>query len=403
MSNESPTPGGESAPDRGPLSTDQPGPDDLFAHGLLGFVHTDTPERQRQRVTRAMHAIHAGDVAAVAGRIPGRGLRVGRWVSGLAASIAVIGAVYVATIPRESSAEAAVQQLISSTRSGGDRRFEIRILDRPDAPIPQNPTAVVDMRGTGSSTHVLLDINVPVKMFAGRDATGEWVRRPDGRVERDNARGVWPRWAVVQADEGQTPTAGDTLFVDSLDTLLDSLSKTFTMKDAGTSDGAVRHITGQRLSDGPRGPMPDGVDIWIDRTTRQLDRIELRWEERSPRDGRRPGPPSDAERGGGGAGGGGGGGGGAGPNGDRGGPDRPGLRGPRPEERGPRSGPPRDGPPREGDGPRGDDGDMSRPPPGPDGFGPRILRPPPPRRLIIQRVDAPPTGFADNWFSPEGH
>jgi len=71
MSNESPTPGGESAPDRGPLSTDQPGPDDLFAHGLLGFVHTDTPERQRQRVTRAMHAIHAGDVAAVAGYVLG--------------------------------------------------------------------------------------------------------------------------------------------------------------------------------------------------------------------------------------------------------------------------------------------------------------------------------------------
>lgn len=379
-------------PVEGPATSDRAGPDDHFAHGLLGFVHSDTPDRQRERVSRAMQAIHAGDLHAVAGRIPGRRLRVGRWLSGLAASVAIMGAVYVATIPRETSAEAAVQQLISSSRSGGDRRFEVRIMDRPDGPIPQQPTAVVDMRGTGSSTHVLLNVQFPVKVFAGRDAAGEWVQRPDGRVERDNARGVWPRWAVVQTDEGQTPTASDTLFVDSLDSLLDSLSKTFAMKDAGTSDGAVRHITGVRLTDSPRGPMPDGVDIWIDRTTKQLDRIELRWDERPPRDGRRPGPPPDADRGG------------PGPGSERGAGDRLGPRGPR-------VGPPRDGTPlrdgnlphREGDGARGDAGDVSRPPPGPEGFGPRMLRPPPPRRLIIQRVDAPQSGFADNWFSPEGH
>lgn len=384
---------------------DRSGPDELFAHGLLGFVHHDTPERQRERVARAMDALHAADVVAVAGRVPGRRLRIGRWVSGLAASLIIAGGVYFATIKTELTAEAAVQQLITSSRSSGDRRYEVRITDRPDAPLPDKPTAVVDMRGTGGATYVLLQMQFPGKLLAGRDEKGEWVRRPDGNVLRDNPRGVWPRWAVVQTGQAAdtanltAPTANETFFVDSLDQLLDSLSKTFAMKDAGTSDGAVRHITGQRLREGPPGPMPDGVDIWIDRTNNQLDRIELRWEERQPRDGGRP-------------------------EGDRPGPrgKRPEGRHPedrRPEDRGPRQGPPRDGGPggpREGhlppppldgepDGPRGEERDGPRPPlpPGFEGLGVKMFRPPPPRRLVIQRVDAPQGGFAAGWFGPEAH
>ena len=204
----------------------------------------------------------------------------------------------------------------------------------------------------------------------GRDAKGEWAIRPDGTVERERPRAYWPPWSVD----------GESLTVDSLDTLLEQLPKRYTLTRgaSGPIDGGARkfdRVTASRLD--RAGPYPNSVELWIDPDTHLAERVEFRWDDASGTvDGTKSEKGAPAPRGG-------------GPRGEGGG------------EHGP------------GDGP---DGHRPPPPPDGDGHGDGPGREPPPREggerggagrgglkliSILRRVEAP--AFADEWFTPEGH
>jgi hypothetical protein len=423
--------------------------DELFAHGLLTYLHTDTPARQGERIGRLMSTLESDRDMGVlpmpsarSFRFPVRTARA--WVA-LAACITLAAVATLVGLPSESSAKADVLQAISAMRAGnaggGDRRFEIRLQLRNQNAIPSLPGAIVDTR---SPNLLLLRANGPDghEIIAGRDASGDWAIRPDAGVEREHPQAAWPRWANV---------GDESLFVDSVDRLLEELTKSYDLQREGAAklegkgEASFRHIVGakKRL----RSPGGDRVELWIDPATNVVERLEMRWDQptpldgpgadraRDPRDG--PGiggprddapddrphgrPPRD----------------GAFDDGPPPGgfrdrpfppPGRPGPNGPdgpgdpdgqdRPDgPNGPDDGPPpRDGrhpgvPGMGGNGPmRGMDGlggprPDGRPPRAPFGPGPRGPGPNarlgPPKALVMQRVDAP--SFDPSWFTPEGH
>ncbi len=414
--------------------TPQAAADELLAHGLLTYLHNDKPEMQSRRVDRVMGEITGAGAPVSRFRFPIRSARA--WMA-LAACIGLAAAMTFIGMPGETSAQGVVEQSIAAMRTvgaGGDRRFEVLFtVHGEDGNDLQVKPATVDMRAPNK---LLLLATAPDghQVRAGRDEQGDWcyrLERDGGGVEREHPQRAWPRWSKV---------GDESLFADSVDRLLEELTKGYNLSresDASLAGktGTFRHIVATRKR--PRGPGGDKVEIWIDRASNAVERIEMKWndppaapagapageqnarggapDDAQPIDGQnrgpehRPlGPPRRGPRGQGSDGG-------DGP-GDRPFPPPRRERGPdddmdgpphphRPPGAGP-DGDPMDGPP--GDGPQGD-GPRRGPRGGPNGpGGPGGAGRPgggerrmPPKLLIIQRVDAP--AFADNWFSPEAH
>lgn len=412
---------------------------ELFTHGLLTYLHDDTASAQSQRVSAALRLIDAdgrdrsvhGPSERAAGRLVLPRLQpYMKPIMAMAASLVLVGAVTLLVVPTASTASATVtvQASISAMRSGGDRRYEVRALHDDVTMDDAEPIAVVDTRAPNL---LVLRGRSPDGRpnIAGRDANGLWGIRPDGVIDRDTPRRAWPRWSNL----GQ-----QTLFADSVDALLDEMTKGYTLerRDDQTRDGRTqRHIIGTKKD--PMLPGAQTIDIWIDPASQVVERLELHFvpppqgmrqpglegDDRGPGPGGRRGPgggPGDdrGERGG---------------RGERGEPREPGERGdrPGPDDRGPRpgrrgpGGPDRDrgpGGPGGPDGPEGrPDHDRPFPPPfpgpreggprgsedrggpgGPEGRGgPGGRGHNPPKTIILQRVNAP--AFDASWFSPEAH
>lgn len=427
--------------------------DEMLAHGLLLVVHEADGAPRNARVARVMAALTppATEVAVrphEPPRVSGRRRR--QWSRALGAgtlfmALAVIF-VMMAT-PTSNKTFAAIEDSISAMRGSGERRYEVRAevgrigpffekdgAGGNDSELIPGPHAVIDTRAPGL---MLLQLHGPdgTTMTVGRDERGEWAIAPDGEIDRDHPRRAWPGWAMQE---------GDSLSADSLDRWLEAFAQSYDLErldDAAAPGGSstiCEHIVGTRPPAPPaviqrlRGA--DRIEVWINKETKAVERMELFWRP-PPRPGMRPaiGPGGpDPER--------------AessvertrpqGPGGDDatsndrpGRPDRPegppfGRPFPGPLGRegppGPPNGPPDGTADRPFDGPR--DGPHDRPsggPPGermphgpggierPDGpggmggpAGPRG-RPPPLRRLVIQRVDAP--ALAADWFTPEAH
>jgi hypothetical protein len=437
---------------------------EAFVHGLLTFRHHDTRETQEARIRRVLNAITdrvlvSADAHAPAARtapLPrGRRLRAPARRNSIPVALVALflaGAAALLAQPMQSTAQATVQSALDAARSPGDRRYDVRIITQNDAKPPDNPTAIVDTR---EPNLLLIRTFTPDgKTFvAGRDAAGEWVIAPDGVIDRENARARWPRWAMVD----ETP-----VFAESVESLLEMLSRQFVVRrdrpmplpersraaanDATEPRPTFEHLIGER-----RGirPGPKQVLLWLAPESKQVERIELRFPqnfgpkpegrpEGRPGPGRGPGPgpgPAPGPRLDGGErpmrfappG--------RPPRGDRSDLPRPdadmhdrpssqdGLRRERREgPRGPLNEPDPNGlrdpddarrpdvrPPhvRGGFGPRGP-GPGAGPGAGPGPGGPggpgrpgMEGRPPPPKAVIIERVDA--TGISDDWFSPEAH
>ena len=432
-----PTPQVEPAPDAAPKIV----ADELFAHGLLTYLHTDTPHKQGERVGRLMAALDratglpARDSSAAPLSYPFP-IRTIRAALALAACITLATIAVFFGFPGERSAQAEVQQTIAAMRStsGGDRRYEIRLQRATDDALPSLPGAIIDTR---SPNLLLLRANAPDghEIIAGRDATGDWCIRTEGGTEREHPEQAWPRWAKV---------GEESLLVDSVDRLLEELTKSYDLQREGEAklDGSAvsfRHIVGAKKR--IRSPGGDHVEVWIDPSTKSVERIEMRWDtpprgtglpardpiddprapapdrangppDRRPDDGprdhpdrrpppRRPGPPNPDD----------------GPNGpddqdhpDGFRPNGPPGEGDRPDNRpGDRRPPPRlrpDGPRPDGPGNlQGDRPGARRPGPfGPPPRGPGPGAGPgrtPPKKLVMQRVDAP--NFDATWFTPEAH
>ncbi len=443
--------------------------DELFTHGLLTYLHTDTPAKQGERIGRLMSEIElrgvgvpplsspAASSSSHSFRFP---IRTARGWLALAACITLATVAVFIGIPGEQSAQAVVQQSIEAMRStaAGDRRYEIRLQRPGDDALPSLPGAIIDTR---SPNLLLLRANAPDghEIIAGRDATGDWCVRMDGGVEREHPQQAWPRWAKV---------GDESLFVDSVDRLLEELTKSYDLQKEGAAtiegkgSASYRHIVGAKKR--VRSPGGDHVEVWIDAASRSVERLEMRWDlppggdqggppdgarpDRAtrngpPRDGRDPGdamdqrpprrdgPDQDRPNG-------------SGPNGPGsdgpdgpdnadgprdhpGPPNPPGPGGPGPAGRRP----PREGHALDGPHPRPEPRPEGPPPPrnpemrgrggpdgpGPDGRGPGQfgpgkfgpgprgpgpgVRPTPPRKLVMQRVEAP--AFDAAWFTPEVH
>lgn len=446
--------------------------DELFAHGLLQYLHTDSAADQQRRVNGVITALRAEPVpggvpvespvrhsAGRRWRLPVPTLR--RWTA-IAAAMGLITAVTILAIPRPTSAAGTLRESIAALRGPGDRRYEVRITtwDDADGDSGDEPHAIVDTRPPAL---MLIRARRPSRfdgdegiVIVGRDARSRWAIRRDGSVERDRPELAWPRFAALE---------NQSLFAESIDQMLEQMARVYDFskgKDEQSTAGVMlRRVEGVRKQH--IGPGPSEITVWIDDASKLVERIELRWSERDrrrfenapppppgvdmrlgpddfrPRRGpgmRRPGgpdgPPPEFR--------------------ERDGPPRPPMRGDRPPRERPRpaqpdSGPDHDDPPPSDDagpdvppipdgppegGPhvdraqglrppmrdraRGDGpGDGPRRPPhrplgergmdgpgGPRGGGPGgLFRPPPPRKIVIERVDAPE--LADDWFTPERH
>ncbi len=381
MTNSNPNPGPAPTPiEVAPGATAPHTADELFAHGLLAHVTRDTPASREQRVARVLGSIHAehrtGPLAFL-GRAPAR------WI-GIAAAVAIASVALFFTGQVQSSAQAVVQQSISALRAPGDRRFDLRITYDDNAP-SAGATGTVDTRDGGL---LLLRFTAPNgrEVVVGRDEDGPWAIRPDGELDRDHPEHAWPKWATV----GEESIAGD-----SVDRLLEELTKTYTLERRGVEELEGKngrrflHLTGEHKPGS--GPGASRVEIWIDRDTKLIERLEMRWDARQP--GRRPPLPGNAP--------------------DEAQADRPPPEGADESPDAPHNAPPPHDGPR--DLPR-DIQDRPEPPPffppglgppGPRGSangiqpGPRRFRPPPPKVLVLERVDTAP--FDSDWFSPLRH
>ena len=421
--------------------------DELFTHGLLEHLHHDSPAARETRINSLLSRLDATESATPSHRfrIPHFN-RIGRFTRAALAAAAVVAIttsfIYFGA-STERSANATVQESISAMRSSGDRRYEVR-------------TKFFDSADLSTEAQFVIDTRAPDLMFmqskgsgkreirVGRDESGIWGIRPDGTIDRNVPENVWPRWATLN---------DESLFADSVDQLLESMSQSYTMtrgegsKLQNHGDTKFNHIIGTRI--GAARPGPSRVDFWIDPASKVVERMEMRFDapppgpaggkegplgEGAPRDGelhdgeqadgpprpRGPRPPPGA----------GGPGGSGGPEGTRGleGFDRP----PPPD----RDRPDFDRPPprhnadeaRDADhgadteksaldaAPRGDHHPERRDgpdgPAGPDGRPRRFGRPDPRRGLhpehfkplellVIERVPAPV--FAGDYFSPESH
>lgn len=360
---------------------------ELFTHGLLAHLADDDVPARERRVRRVLDEIAAGETTARTYRFPGPAVR--RW-SAVAAvlALAATGIFYARSV--EASAQAVVKASIAALRSSGDRRYEVRVMRDSDTSLPAEPTAVVD---TSEGGLMLLRGTFPDgrhEVVVGRDTEGKWAIRRDGVIEREHPEIAWPRWATV---------GDESLFADSVDRLLEVMTKGYALERRGTEELEGRagrrfeHLVGEKKV--RFLPGANRIELWIDPATKLVERLEMRWDQRDlpprdrpPRDRQGPAPgPDDADR-----------------------PARPGPDGP-PD--GPPLGPPRRpiGPPlgpAPHQPPPGERPARPDVPPGPEGImrpgGPQMgpgPRPSPPRLLVLERVDAP--DFEIGWFSPKRH
>ncbi|MFN7020911.1 MAG: hypothetical protein ACK4WH_06240 [Phycisphaerales bacterium] len=379
--------------------------DELFAHGLLTYLHRDHPAVRNDRIARVLAAIDADQ--AERGPVL-RTLTAWRTWGALAAAVGIIAALAVFGVPGESSGLATVQKAIAAMQTlPGDRRFEIRTQGWDESELSAEPRGTVDTRAPG-----LTLLRIPTTddrtVIVGADERGRWAIRPDGRIERDRVEHAWPRFATI---------GDESVFADSVDRLLEQAARFYTLSrkpdEALDAPGGpvCQHVRGIKIRDDRPGPSV--IDVWINPATRIAERLQFTWDPPplafgpQPTPGDRPpprrrpegGPPgvpradgpfappsSEREH--------------IGPQpGDH--PDqrrqpRP-THPPRPRGDGPRAEARPDGP---GPGPRPRHG-MGGFPIGPDGPGSGRPIGPPHRVLRLDRVDPPK--FADGWFNPETH
>jgi hypothetical protein len=332
--------------------------DELLIHGLLSVLSQDSEQREK-RIQRALNAI-AQDQARVF-RI--RPIVIRR--CGAIAAVLILSAIAVYFgLPIEQSAQAIVHSSVAAARTPGDRRYEIRELRDEQTQLSKGPNLVVDTR-TGGLTLITGIAPDGHTIIAGRDAQGPWAYRLDGTLTRDDTRRAWPRWTTV---------GDESLFVDSVDRLLEAVEQAYTLvkKDFEPLEGRASHqfdhIRGSKKTG--KGPGASIIDLWIDPNSKLLERMEMRWDKRPP--GLGPGLGN-----------------GPGPGYGRG------------------DGPGRGEGPSRGDGPGMRDHPHPPPPPGqgppffggpPPEMGPR---PGPPTLVVIDRVQSPT--LDDSWFSPEAH
>lgn len=387
--------------------------DELFVHGLISHLASDVEAEREKRVRAVMAALPARPLRLGDGRIVASSSLVS-WAAAAMLLIAV-GALSLFTASSEPSAAAMVRESLAAASSAGDRSYRLTTLLPEDVPFAP-PPARLDVR---DRSHQLLTALAPdgVRFTIGRDEQGAWVLRPDGAVERFGERQPGPRWIDL----------GQNLFLaESIDEVLTTLPSNFvlsadvaaplpastTMDDAAAT-ALLRRISAVRVDRG--GPEPQRIELWIDPSTRLVERMELHWD-----DAAQCGPRRHERNERWGAGGGGRAGGWA---------DRP--PGPPPGWRPGSNAGDSQGP----EGPRGPRGAMEPPVPlaprpdrepldaarvapppllaAPDprraarGFldRPPDLRrrehPPAPRAIIFERIPTAP--FADDWFSPERH
>lgn len=395
-------------------------------------------------------------------RVPMRALRS---LTAVAAVMGVIAAVSLLAIPRQTSAAGTLRDSIAALRGPGDRRFEVRITTWEDSDSGDEPHAIVDTRQPSQmlirAKRPPKHDGDEGMMVVGRDARSRWAIRPDGSIERDRPEQAWPRFAAMENQslfaesvdqmleqmswiytfskgEDERSSSGVmlrrvegvrkqhtgpgpseiTVWIDDATKIVERVELRWNERDRhrfekapppppgvdmrrGPDDFRPRHGPGMRRPGGPDGPPPE----FRDRDGRPRPPMRGEPPHRRPRpdgpdrgpdhgvpppDGAGPDgapppegqPPSEPDA--------------APPEGDRPPPPRDHARGPddRPHHR------PGDGPHRPMHRPPGERGM------GPDGRpggpgGPGGFRPPPPRKIVIQRVEAP--SFEDNWFSPERH
>lgn len=421
------TGGPSSSPDfsRGTSPNPADAADDLFAHGLLEILHETDDARRTARVQRVMQAI--AEPAARARDLRHR-RRMSRFLGAGTMIFCIAAAVLFLASPATTPSYASIQDSITAMRGPGDRRYQISAAFGPkDDAVVGEPHATLD---TSFPSLMLLELRRPDggTVIVGRDEQGEWAIMPDGQVDRADPRRAWPGWAISD---------GESMFADSVDQWLEAaaqayvLSKPDRQKLPGSEGPEFDHIIGIRKP--APGPMAlrlrsaDRIEVWIDPTTKVVERMEMGWKPR-PVAGAGPGPsggpsgPGDGTR-----------------------RDRP-LRGPFPGDRpdfddagppdpqnrqdvqpegvpppphGPEGSPPPDD---DRLGPEGPDRGPRRPHPpqgprnGPFQGPPRALgdgpggppelrdgpaRRPPLRRLVIERVQAP--AFEPAWFNPDAH
>lgn len=336
---------------------------ELFVHGVMQQLYRDTPLERERRIQRVMSELSQTAAPQVSQPEWRRSaLRFSRVWLASAAALALFASMIWVGISTEKSADATVAASIQAMRSAGDSRFEVRSKLFTDSDLSAEPMATIDTRAPGL---MLLkskgpefkgqDNNLAPGITVGRDAEGVWAIRRDGTIERDNPEQRWPRWSML---------GEESLFADSVDQLLETLSQAYVIKHseasklAGRGDVKFSHLTGTKKR--VMQPGPRQIDVWIDPETNVVERIEIRFEK----------PPLNPPNGPNGPGG-------PGPNGEGRRPDFDGGVGGGPN--GPRNRGDRIGPPPSGEGPAPSDHGGELPPNvkpenGPDG---RPIGPPP--------------------------
>ncbi|MCG3123700.1 MAG: hypothetical protein GIKADHBN_02121 [Phycisphaerales bacterium] len=375
-----------------------PGADELFAHGLLSVVHEATDQPREIRVRRVLEALHPGRRGGAAPR-----RRLARLLgAGTVCAAAVAALVFLISPVTPPTYASAFTESISVLRSPGDRRYTVTAALGPADQLENGPHATIDTR---FPNQMLLRLTRPDghEIIAGHDQAGEWAITPLGTVDRENPRRAWPGWSMQD---------GESLFADSIDTWLEAAAHSYSFGEVTSrpipgreAQGDMEYRVGVRKPEpgalGTRLRSPDRIEVWINRETKVLERMEMLWKPQPPRrEGEWPGREGPRPR-----------------------PDVPpgnGFdmrphppfppKGPPPEANddshvppGPQGTPPDGGPERRDvrdghvmPGDLGRPGDGRGPHGGPDG-----PRRPPLRRLIIERTDPP--AFEDDWFSPQRH
>lgn len=244
--------------------------DELIAEGLLRHLSNRDASATEQRLAAAMAAIDQEKAGPRAATPAAPRFRTPRWALAAAAIVVIAGTAMMLGIPGEQSAMAQVQQTLAAMRSVGDRRYVVQ-LDGADETNGGMPNGIIDTRSPGL---LLIQHRPPWQReftTVGRDEQGKWAIRSDGQVERANPNRYWPPWVTID---------GESLFADSLDELLESLPKAYTLgtpvrESLQGGDRVYSRITATRIN--TSGPQPHVVDLWIDPETRLADRVEFRW------------------------------------------------------------------------------------------------------------------------------
>jgi hypothetical protein len=383
------------------LEPSDPGPQsearERFIHGLLESLHRDTSAETDRRVNALMARLEAPIPLHSHGRIR-------RWplLSSMAAAVALVFLVMLGW-PTDRTALATVQQSIAASQTAGDRHYEISVTPPEGDDLHQ--IAALDVR---DPSHYLVTATSPEgdTVTLGRSGDDSWAIHPDGTLERYAPKRLLPPWINFGTS---------TVMLVSVDDLLATLERSYDLRRTENAPIPGTQVLCERVTAMHKGgtPDPNRVELWIDRDSHIVRRMELHWTAR-PRPHRDDGPPRQR----------------SGPRGDgppRGRPDPledarfvadNGLPFPPPDRIGPgrRAAPqPEDD---DGASPR-DEGRRPGAPPGveegrspegrPRGPRPEFLdgppdfdrHPPPPKMLVFQLSGT--SAFPEGWFTPASH